>query len=248
MISARNKLGKVATVVGGLARNPGEIKKELLRVYNDVMISRSPIASVTALNFLGEKASVALENFHPADGNVSIEELTFICALTQKLRPRAVVEIGTFDGNTTLQLALNTPPDARIFTLDLPVGAMAANENTRGDIKYVNSTRRFNRRFLGAAVEHKIIQHYGNSLTYDFMNFTVSGRPQLIFIDAGHSYDCVRSDSEKALAILDRGGTIVWHDYSAVWPGVFGYLVELSRDLPVVHIRGTTLAVHCQPT
>ena len=33
---------------------------------------------------------------------------------------RDVVEIGTFDGRTTLNLAINTPEDVTISTLDLP--------------------------------------------------------------------------------------------------------------------------------
>jgi hypothetical protein len=239
-----SKLGKIATIVGGLARHPGEARNELLRVYNKLMLDKSPIKSVAAADFLGEKTSVTLERFHSLDGNVSIEELVFICALAQKMQPRTVVELGTFDGNTTLQMALNTPHDTRIYTLDLPAGAEAGDENARGDIRYLTSSRRLNPRFVGSAVAHKIVQCHGNSLTYDFANFTADGKPALIFIDAGHSYDCVRNDTEKALPILDREGAIVWHDYTMVWPGVFRYLVELSRELAMVHILGTSLVVY----
>jgi hypothetical protein len=63
-------------------------------------------------------------------------------------------------------------------------------------------------------------------------------------MDAGHSYECVRNDSEKALTILDRGSIIVWQDYGATWEGVFRYLVELSRKLSLVHIAGTSLVVY----
>jgi hypothetical protein len=50
-----------------------------------------------------------------------------------------------------------------------------------------------------------------------------------------------------AMHLRRRGevqGVIAWHDYSAEWPGVFRYLVELSRGLPLVHIAGTTLVVY----
>ena len=33
---------------------------------------------------------------------------------------RKIIEIGTFDGNTALNIAANTPDEARIFTVDLP--------------------------------------------------------------------------------------------------------------------------------
>jgi Methyltransferase domain len=244
MILTRSKLSIILTAIGTLVRRPGKAKAGLVHICNDALVASSPIASVPALDVLGDNISVNLDNFLPIDGNVSLDELTFISALSRKIQPRLVVEIGTFDGNTTLQLALNTPSGTRIFTLDLPVGAEGNAENDPKDEKFIASSRRVYRRFLGSAVEHKIVQCYGNSLTYDFAEFTRYGKPQLIFIDAGHSYECVRNDSEKALAILDRGGTIVWQDYGAVWEDVFRYLVELSRKLSMVHIAGTSLVVY----
>jgi hypothetical protein len=244
MILTRSKLSIIATALGALVRRPGKAKRGLVHICNDALVASSPITSVPAFDILGENILVNLENFLPIDGNVSLDELTFISALSRKIQPRVVAEIGTFDGNTTLQLALNTPSETRIFTLDLPVGADGDTDNDPKDGKFIASSRRVYRRFLGSAVEHKIIQRYGNSLTYDFAEFAIDGRPQLIFIDAGHSYECVRNDSEKALTILDRGGIIVWQDYSAEWEGVFRYLVELSRKLSMVHIAGTTLVVY----
>jgi predicted O-methyltransferase YrrM len=179
------------------------------------------------------------------DGNVSLDELAFMCALAHKNKPLIVLEIGTFDGNTTLQLALNTPPETKILTLDLPTATESKAGNDPADDKYIESSRRLSCRFLASTVSHKITQCYGDSTTYDFANFTGDGRPQFIFIDGGHSYQCVRNDSEKALAILDQNGIIVWHDYTAEWPGVFTYLVELSSKLPLVHIAGTSLVIHC---
>jgi Methyltransferase domain len=247
MKSKGNRLRKIATISRGLFQKPKEVKGGLSRIYNDVILAYSPITSLSAVDFLGEHVAVTLENFLSVEGNVTLEELVFISALSRKLQPRIVVEIGTFDGNTALQLALNTPPETRIYTLDLPLGHDSIVENDPADTKYVSSSRRRARRFLGSPVEHKIVQCYGNSLTYDFAHFTANGKPQFIFVDAGHSYECVRNDSEKALAILDRGGTIVWQDYSAQWPGVLKYLAELSNKLPLIHIAGTTLVIYNSP-
>jgi hypothetical protein len=244
MILTRSKLSIIVTALGALVRRPGKAKRGLVHICSDAVVASSPISSVSAYDVLGENISVTLDNFLPVDGNVSLDELAFISALSRKIQPRIVVEIGTFDGNTTLQLALNTPPETRIFTLDLPLGAEGNAENDPKDGKFIASSRRVCRRFLGSAVENKIIQRYGNSLTYDFSDFAVNGRPQLIFIDAGHSYECVRNDSEKALTILDRGGIIVWQDYGAEWEGVFRYLVDLSRKFSMVHIAGTSLVVY----
>lgn len=219
----------------------------MARLYDDMVKAESPIGTVSAAEFLGEDISVNLVNFFPVDGNISGDELLFLSALAHRIKPQTVVEVGTFDGNTTLQLALNTPTETRIFTLDLPAGAQAAAENDSGDASYIVSPRRTKRKFVGSTVEHKIVQRYGNSMDFDFAEFASDGKPQLIFIDAGHSYECVRNDSEKALAILDSGGVIVWQDYSPAWPGVFRYLAELYSNLQMVHITGTTLVVHTRP-
>jgi hypothetical protein len=213
------------------------------RIYNDIILSDSPIASVSACDFLGSEIRIVLENFLSVDGNVTLDELVFLCALARRMQPHRVVEIGTFDGNTALQLALNTREDARIFTLDLPLGVEGVEENDRYDLKYISSDLRKRRRFIGTDVEAKITQCYGNSLTYDFAKFAEDGKPDYIFIDAGHSYECVRNDSEKSMSILADGGVLVWQDYGTYWPGVYQYLVELSRTRRLTHIAGTSLVV-----
>jgi predicted O-methyltransferase YrrM len=243
MIPSRNKITKIAAILGGIPRHRQVINAAASRAYNGIMLKDSPIKSVSALAFLGEKVSVCLENFISVDGNVTLDELVFICALARKLKARRIVEIGTFDGNTALQLALNTGDEARIFTLDLPVGARAIYENDEHDLRYVASERRIKRRFVGTAVEGKITQCYGNSLEYDFAKFTDGGKPDYIFIDAGHSYECVRNDSQKSLSVLAEGGVIVWQDYGTTWPGVYQYLVELSAARKLTHIADTSLVV-----
>jgi predicted O-methyltransferase YrrM len=246
-MAIRNKLNKIITIIGAARRHGHDIKMGVDHIYDDIIRADSPILSETVLELLGQKSSVTLENWAPVDGNVLLEELVFLCALAQKMQPSRIVEIGTFDGNTALQLALNTPPETRIFTLDLEVGVQGLPENDASDLKYIASESRIRRRFLGTAVEHKVIQCYGNSLTYDFAGFAADGNPQFIFIDAGHSYKCVRNDTERALSILDRGGVIVWHDYSIFWPDVYRYLVELSRNLRLIHVTGTQLVVYRSP-
>lgn len=59
----------------------------------------------------------------------------------------------------------------------------------------------------------------------------------LVDIDASHSYDYVRSDSEAAPAMLAEEGTVIWDDYT--------YLKDLAAGgVPVHHILGTRLCVH----
>ena len=47
-------------------------------------------------------------------------EVLAIGAMVRVLKPERILEIGTFEGNTTVNLAANAPSSARVFTLDLP--------------------------------------------------------------------------------------------------------------------------------
>ena len=55
-----------------------------------------------------------------ADGNISLVEIAVISKLIRSRNPAVIFEIGTFDGRTTLNMAANSSPDAKIYTLDLP--------------------------------------------------------------------------------------------------------------------------------
>ena len=59
------------------------------------------------------------------------------------------------------------------------------------------------------------------------------------FIDAGHTYLCVRNDTEKTLSVMRPGGLVLWHDAS--WEcdnyGVNKFLRELrsaGRDVVLI--------------
>ena len=62
-----------------------------------------------------ERGAIRLENFLGHWGNVSVETVCKICLLVRFLRPRRILEIGTYNGMTTLQMALNAPPGCTVF-------------------------------------------------------------------------------------------------------------------------------------
>ncbi len=47
-------------------------------------------------------------------------ELLAINAMVRHIRPVRLLEVGTFEGNMTVNMAANAPADAQVFTLDLP--------------------------------------------------------------------------------------------------------------------------------
>lgn len=184
----------------------------------------------------------AIETTH---GNVSERELVAICRITRMAAPRRAFEFGTFDGRTTLNLAANAAPDARVYTLDLPRAglAAAADRIEPGEHEFVDKDVS-GARFRGSDLEPRIVQLYGDSATFDYA--PLYGTMQLVFVDASHAYEYVVNDSLQALRLLDDGGWIIWHDY-AWWDGVTRALDDLrrvdARFRALRHVAGTTLAV-----
>ena len=180
-------------------------------------------------------------------GDVSLGELAVLASAAAALRAGdEIIEIGTFDGRTTLNLAINAPAQYRVFTLDLPPDAAPKFDLAPGERAYVEKPRS-GRRFLQAppewaAAAGRITQLIGDSATYDWSPHT--GRAGLVFVDGSHAYDYVSADSNTAFRLVANKGMVIWHDYG-VWEGVTRALeeIEASRQLGLRHVRGTSLVV-----
>jgi len=213
--------------------------------YVDVQRKKSPIPTVELAELVSPDIEVHLSHFLGRDGNVSTYETLAISSLVSHHAPSTLLELGTFDGNTTLQMALNSPPDAVIHTLDLPEAPMRTKEPiSKADLRYVLDAKKQRRKYVGTSVESKIVQHFGDSTNFDFTRFMDRGPIDFVFIDAGHTYECVKSDTFHALQVLSPKGMILWHDCHPFWNGVFRYLNELSSDLPIRRIANTNLAYY----
>jgi predicted O-methyltransferase YrrM len=176
-------------------------------------------------------------------GNVDIRELAMLAAVCAARKPGVLFEFGTFDGRTTLHLALNSPLSARLYTIDLrPDDPIRAT--TTDDTFYTGAVT-VGMHFRGTAVESKITQIFENTLHYD--HTALRGGVDFIFIDAGHAYDLVKSDTGKALDMVKPGGVVFWHDYGYGHPGNYRYLNELASSMPLVNLEWTQLVCFEKP-
>ena len=175
-------------------------------------------------------------------GNVTVDELAVIALLCQQKKPQIIFEFGTFNGRTTLNLAANAPPDAKVYTLDLGADDKTDLTSDQEDGAY-HLGKEAGSFFRDSPSRDKIEQLWCDSARFDETSFR--RRVDLAFVDGAHSYEYVRSDSSKALAMVRPGGIILWHDYCAWYPGVFQYLHELLSSYPLKHIEGTHLAILC---
>lgn len=168
------------------------------------------------------------ELYRPRDMVVPLAELLTLAAICRHRRPRRIFEIGTYTGSSALVMAINVS-ETEIFTLDLEPSETVGSA-------YRNT-------------EHssKIRQLYGNSLTFDYAPFL--GGVDLVLVDANHTYDCVKSDTESAFELLRPGGVIVWDDYRwlechAECSGVTLFLNELQKRRSIFSIKGTRFAIY----
>ncbi len=177
------------------------------------------------------------------DGEMLLHELVVLCAICSHIQPLKVFEFGTFKGNSTLHLALNSPDKCEVFTLDLPPNARecARYPLEIGPIAGVPFT--VGEKYRGSSVEHKIRQLSGDSATYDYNQFY--GCTDLVFVDGSHQYDNVRSDSENALRMLRSRGVVIWHDYTDLLEhaGIIQYVNELASKMELFKVAGTSFVI-----
>ena len=178
-----------------------------------------------------------------AGTSISLEELCCLLAIAKYLKPKKFD--GTWNGNTALNLAANT--DATIVTMDLPPDFSA--EQDRASLLYpqvkLNLTGRkeLGRQFKGDRSESRIHQVFGDSARIDWGQLEGPFGP--IFIDGCHDYAYVQSDTKNALAHVENGGAICWHDYRMI-ADVSRVVDEVARNahgLQVYAIEETRLAV-----
>jgi predicted O-methyltransferase YrrM len=157
-------------------------------------------------------------------GSGSTAEMTVLASLVALTRPRRLLEFGTCDGASTWHLWANAPADAQVTTVDLPAGTKVGGSSDY-DCQGVAS-----RPLLPNDPRVRLIEIDSRQWKPDLQDV------DFCFIDAGHSYECVRNDTQKALSVMRPGGLMLWHD--AAWRrddyAVNDYLKELraaERDV-----------------
>jgi predicted O-methyltransferase YrrM len=197
------------------------------------------ISEITLFDLLGvSEIEIDLGRVSYSPSNVNPVELFCLKALVRHVRAQRIFEIGTFDGATTVELA-KAAPQAEVFTLDLP-SELAEMANVPSEAASAKD-KRVGSRFRHLPEAQRITQVLGDSLRFDYAPFAAS--IDLVFVDAAHDYEHVSVDSRNALEIMKPGGTAIWHDYVAGWPGVVRAVDELARKFAIRRITGTSLAV-----
>ena len=184
----------------------------------------------------------------PAKGGVTLLESFLIIAASRLVSARRLFEFGTFMGGTTLNLALNTPGDAQIFTIDLDPSSVNSLRQHAADVPHteMHLASKSKLDFMGNPAQEKITMLSGNSIVFDFSPYQQS--MDFVYIDGGHDYDTVAADTKNAFSMIRTAtpSCILWHDYKnrdCNYEDLTRYLDELSCERSLFAIGDTMLCV-----
>jgi predicted O-methyltransferase YrrM len=179
------------------------------------------------------------------DTSLDLQEILTLAAVVRYVDAGHVLEIGTSDGNTALNLAANTGDRSRITTVDLPPdwnGRLALA--VPSVMVNVTARDRVGAQFRSTPYAGKIVQVFGDSATLDWSRLNPPF--DVAFLDGCHARAYVERDTANALRNLRAGGVLIWHDYG-VTRDVSIVVDRVARRVPVHAIRGTRLAVALCP-
>lgn len=227
-------------VASGLLRRPAEFRQHLVRDAWTIA-KRFGASGVENIEF----RDVPFLYDTRVEGYIDDHQRAIVAALVEGLGARTFFEIGTSLGRTAWTVAHHNP-NVQIWTLDVPPteGAdQTALELGADDRTYFRPVDRCGEAFHGTGEAERITQLWGDSATFDYSPY--AGKMDFVYVDGAHSYEYVRSDSQRALEMLSPWGAIAWDDY-VTGPGVYEYLGELapSLDWPIYHLFGTRMAIY----
>ena len=203
-------------------------------------------------NLKGPKEDVIIKSFSITPSNnilgMTSDYEAWIISSFSKISKK-IFEFGTCSGKTTYLMALNSSEDSSIVSITLNPDDLnnVKKKDTDNKVPFRNIIQEsVYKKFLfsGKKVEQKIKIIFQNSLDLEHNKY--KNEMDLIFIDGGHTYSVVKSDSEKSFKMINPRGIILWHDYV---PGkksagdVVKYINEISKQKKIYKIKNTSLCI-----
>lgn len=134
------------------------------------------------------------------------EELACLVKDVTRLKPRSVLEIGTFMGGTLYLWTRLATDDATIVSVDLPGGKFGGGYSSLRTPIYRRFARRQQQLHLIRGSSH-------DRETFERVRGLFGERPvDFLFIDGDHTFEGVRRDWEMYSPLVREGGLIGFHD------------------------------------
>ena len=191
-------------------------------------------------------------------GGLTLLESSILVSFLKILKAKYIFEFGTYFGSTTKLLSQNTTNNSRIYSIDFdmnkyePIISKSDVENQ----KYLHNGI-INDKYLSYLLKKKGTYKITNqkkilkkikllkldSKFLDVKQMGFQNKFDLIFIDGGHDYPTIMSDTKNSLLMKKKNSIIIWHDYkSKIHTAVTKYLDNFHREKKIFHIKNTMLA------
>jgi len=158
-----------------------------------------------------------LKEFPCKDGELCPRDLAFLLAIAKRAQAKHVLEIGTYNGRTTLELA-KLDSVVSVETVDLPDEPVLDESH---DDHHLIAKREVGSAYLGHPEARKITQYRMDSKQLSHWPGLPHLDRDLFWIDGAHTYGACKWDSETCLGMASHTkGTIVWHDCDPTHQGV----------------------------
>jgi len=210
---------------------------------------RDRVHKITPQNFarlFSVNETLAINGGSWMEGGIAPVERFLLVQLLRYFQPRLLLEVGTYRGTTTRLMLDSLNPDARIYTIDLPPDRQFEQTTAATDRPLIEDGHRVGIDYVSHPSASRVTQILGNSLEASTWQ-QVPNNIEFAFIDASHSYEAVRRDTEQAFAKITTEAVIVWHDYTfaeTAERGVGKYIRELMLTHPDVFVcEGTEMAL-----
>ena len=167
-------------------------------------------------------------------------------SLLKTVYPEYFFEFGTYLGIQLLNLAANTN-QTKFYTMDLDLHSFRNIKQAPKDLELSILHFKMEKQlaFSNTQYSDRIIQLFGNSVEYDFSEFF--GKIDMIYIDGGHDYLTVQSDTENAFKMLNEKklSAILWHDYNNPnQPDVQKFINKLGKEKDIFFIEESWIAFY----
>lgn len=175
----------------------------------------------------------------------SLLETFLLISAARAVGAKSIFEFGTCRGATSLNLAMNT--DAQIYTLDLDqqIEHIYPTDKACAEVHLANLN---SLDFIGTEWDSRVTVLNGNSREFDFSPYR--SQMDMCFIDGGHDYHTVASDTESAFRMVagKKRSCIAWHDYRHPDNSGNTYLIDsVARERTIWHIEETVLCLWFSP-
>jgi predicted O-methyltransferase YrrM len=175
----------------------------------------------------------------PVHGEMNQSEIELLYRVVSWLQPRTMIEVGTYTGNSTIIMAEQSPLDARVLTVDLPLKYNVKFTPYSTDLPFINQGREMGigSKFPKSLDKNKIRQERMAVGSPQFLesldDFLGDKKIDFALIDAAHDPYTTEYVFRLLSERINYGGIVMTDDHGKknhVHPGVTEFFNRVARE------------------